>query len=80
LAAQILFRSGKRRVGKVQCCFKIVTIPAVIAEVSDEAYKVGKCAKHGRFLFFLNNPEIRLLRLSGIPTSHLKLKLQQTRD
>jgi hypothetical protein len=51
----IYFRLWERNAGKVPCCLYIVTDPAVIAEVFDEAYEVGKCARHERFLFFSND-------------------------
>jgi hypothetical protein len=48
-----------------------MTIPAVIAEIPDEAYEVEKCAGHGRFLFFPNGFEIRLSNLVEIATCQL---------
>jgi hypothetical protein len=44
-----------------------VTIPAVIAEVFDEAHEIEICARHGCFLFFSNDFVLRLWKLLELP-------------
>jgi hypothetical protein len=49
-----------------------VTIPAVIAEVFDEAHEIEICARHGRFLFFQNDFVLHFWKLFEIATTVLR--------